>query len=387
MSRFVDSQASHEFASAMDRLAHFGEIDHPQVSFQDSFKLFSEANRRDILNEVNPNDTVYGPDMVLRVASDNSAVKECWSKQATSERTKAENIYQGLKIGAVRREVSCHIFFWLLVNFADDTHTRNIEKRVFKGKSFQSYFGFLPPTECGDAKKKFDAFITQVAETMSVTFYHEKLDLAKIKDSMPLLMNEEIGDLQNFCPGLTTLEDVSWTQMPKTSRLQELSARLIADSIRKIERGYDLRFGLREVWFRVSGENFDIKAFYECEKHDLPDHVKYMGGGTWKISIPNAPMDWLDEFMEGSLFAHPICIGEPEFSGDSCLLLEVFCRANSPKLIALGTVSGDKKRISDQEKEEIINTVFLRYINKLNELDDGFVLLSSAVVPYENLQI
>jgi tetratricopeptide (TPR) repeat protein len=159
MSEKIDSLASHAFASAIDQLAEEGAIQHPQMSFLLSFKLFSEAQQHSFFKDNNPNDTVYGPETVLKVANENQAVRDTWSRRNSPARTKAENIYQGLKNGSVSKKVASHVFFWMLVRFPGDMHTIKIEKRVFKGRTFEEFFGTKIPQDQKGAERLYREFL------------------------------------------------------------------------------------------------------------------------------------------------------------------------------------------------------------------------------------
>lgn len=155
----VDPLASHAFAQTMFHLEKLGELQHPKVSFSDDFQLFAETHCQDLLGKPGLHENVYGHETVLRIASENEALKSSWSSRETDERTKAENIYQGLKSGKISKAAASHILFWLLVRFPGDSRTTSIEQSVFKGETFKEYFGFGIPKNGSEAKQKFEDFL------------------------------------------------------------------------------------------------------------------------------------------------------------------------------------------------------------------------------------
>jgi len=164
-------------------------------------------------------------------------------------------------------------------------------------------------------------------------------------------IEEEPADGVNFAPGLARLTEVGWEQTPKDSDEHELSARLFMDSIREVHGHRDLRYGLREVWFRVTSENFKITRYYECGVNGMPDYVRYQDDGKWTLSAPNAPTDWLNA-LSGSVIACPVCIGSPKSDKQSKLHIEAFTRRNSPQLRNVDPVTGDEETL-EQKKREI----------------------------------
>ena len=173
----------------MERLAKSGDIQHPQKSFSENFKLFAESHRLQFFEAINPNDTVYGPDTILRVAEANKAVKECWSSRKTTEYTKAENIYQGLKTGAVGRDVSCHVFYWLLVCFPEDLNTIAIERRVFKEETFEEFFGFKVPQSKSDADRCYQSFFSERSDSKDSSVDQSQ----DLEPANPLLVDDDRG--------------------------------------------------------------------------------------------------------------------------------------------------------------------------------------------------
>lgn len=164
----VDPSASYAFADAMRRLDELGIVLHPQSAFSENFKLFAENHRKSLLDMPGARENVYGRETILRIAQDSEALREAWSSRRTEKQAKAENAYQGLKRGNTGKPVSCHILFWLLVNFPKDPNKITIEKRVFKDKTFEEFFGFGIPNNSLVAEQQFSEFLASKQRVQAV---------------------------------------------------------------------------------------------------------------------------------------------------------------------------------------------------------------------------
>lgn len=183
----------------------------------------------------------------------------------------------------------------------------------------------------------------------------------------------------NSARQLAQLDSCNCSELDQMSSYFELSAELFCRQVSHRLGHRRLRYGLREVWFRVTTQDFDVVEYYRGGQRNQPRHLHFHGNRTWKINASDGPVDNFG-MLDGSVLSGPICSGLPLSKNDALLEVEVYVSKTTPKLSILADTTDDEVTADEQERKNLIEKMFTIYLHKLNRLDGEYVILSSKGV-------
>lgn len=193
------------------------------------------------------------------------------------------------------------------------------------------------------------------------------------------ISKQEEHDGKNHAPQLSYLDGEGWTQKPLEGSDFELEAELFCGQVSRALDGRRIRYGLREIHIRVTGEDFEPIGRYHGGEGDLPAYFHLHRDKTWKIHASNGPTDNFG-LLDGRVLAGPLCIAKHVGDGVSELTLDVYIPRTTPKLVILADNSDNEVAIDDQTRRNLIEKMYLIYLHKLHLLDGENILLSSSSV-------
>ncbi|MEL6467942.1 MAG: hypothetical protein AAFQ58_23510 [Pseudomonadota bacterium] len=317
---------------------------------------------------------------------------------ATHDTLQARSFVQRLRRGwtpkeNLRPEISLAAYYCAHVidDLSLDICAASIDNKVLGGR-FEQVFGIGVPknTDQGRILTASVRGLSQrkpVKDNSSDEVKYEAGQVDSEVNQIPIseqLDEEEITELvdigdKNHVPQLLFLDGEGWTQNSIDGRDYELQAELFCGQVSRKLDGRRIRYGLREVHIRVSGESFASIRRYHGGEGDLPSYVHLHHNKVWKIHSSNGPTDNFG-MLDGRVIAGPLCVAERADGNLSKLSLEVYIPRTTPKLSVLAENSDDDEKIGDKERQNLIEKMYLIYLHKLNRVNDENILLSSCAL-------
>lgn len=158
----LDKEAGAQFVSEIERLASQGAVVHPRECFWDDFQSFIETEKSRLLNATYRSWSDYAPAIVLLIADQSPDLLHNMTFRAKTRIDSAANLLHGLSPkGKAAPEHASRILFWLLSLHPNHPSTLSIERKVFRGKTFEEFFGFPLPQEGEQARSLYNQWKTK----------------------------------------------------------------------------------------------------------------------------------------------------------------------------------------------------------------------------------